>query len=107
MSEPRYASEDWRWIDEEDGHHVLLAGRDLMPVPRIVLACGNIDAEDQDLIKAAPAMRRALDAILARYQELYEDMDVEYAAFFTAMWREVEQCRAALAAVRGEGQPDE
>ncbi len=39
-----------RWIDDEDGNHILVEGPDLMPLPRIILHCKNIESEDQDRI---------------------------------------------------------
>ncbi len=39
-----------RWIDEEDGSHILVEGDELLPIPRIILTCGNIEYEDQERI---------------------------------------------------------
>lgn len=69
MPEPRYASEDWRWIrvpvddDPDNCRHQLVAGEGPLPGPRMVLECGNIDAEDMDGIRALPAMWRALEDV--------------------------------------------
>ncbi len=39
-----------RWIDDEDGTHILVEGDELLPIPRIILTCGNIEYEDQERI---------------------------------------------------------
>lgn len=94
MPEPRYASEEWRWVDAEDGTHVLLVGPESMPVPRVVLTCGDIDAEDMDGIRAAPKLYAAGEALMACLTEMGFS-----GQRMTAMG-------IALAAARGEGRPD-
>ncbi len=42
-----------RWIDDEDGNHILVEGDELLPLPRIILHCKNIESDDQDRIVKA------------------------------------------------------
>lgn len=49
------------------------------------------------VLKERDRLREAAAAIVKKYDWLYQDMDTEYAAFFTAMGDQVKAIRAALA----------
>jgi hypothetical protein len=70
VPEPRYVSESWRWVTSEDGlGNTLVAGPELLPLPRVILECGIIDAEDADLIATAKDMF----LLLSKLQLMLED----------------------------------
>ena len=79
-AEPRYASESWRWVqgDEEDPGQVwhLVAGEGPLPGPRVILECGNIDAEDMDLIAQAPKLERSCRSLTAGREKLKIAIDM-------------------------------
>lgn len=87
-------AESWRWIDGEDGRHMLVEGAELLPVSRVVLECGNVDAADQDRIAAVPQLIAACE----KFQQLDENMHVTEADW-SGFRREL---AAALAKARGE-----
>lgn len=102
VPEPRYASEEWRWVTSEDGlRRELVAGPEPLPVPRVVLACGDIDAEDMDGIGLLPQMYRELVAA----QEYLRQRDA-WGELGKGGCKLLQSIRAVLAAARGEGSTD-
>lgn len=87
----------WRWIDDEDGTHTLVEGDELMPLPRVILRCGDISAEHQAVIAAAPDLVAACQAVAARLDYLSNLWGQE------GVTRTLQdQLRAAIAKARGE-----
>lgn len=107
MPEPRYASESWRWVQGDDKDPaeawLLVAGPGPLPGPRVILRCGNIDAEDMDGIGALPAMYRALNEVRSWIEE---DTMVDLDDLSDDAKGILETVRTALAAARGEGVSD-
>lgn len=94
-------AESWRWIDRGDGRHMLVEGKELLPVARVVLECGDVDAADQDLIVAAPGMLALLERVDGIFVDFYAD-GAEFTGPDEELWRSV---RGLIARARGKEVP--
>lgn len=65
-------SKKWRWVgdpvgdDPDNVRNILVIGDDLLPIPVVILKCGNIDEIYKRRIAAVPELMEKLRDLLSR-----------------------------------------
>jgi hypothetical protein len=99
----------WRWVQGDDNdpaeRWLLVEGDGPLPGPRVILECGNIDAEDMARIAALPRLHAACRRLSDMWDKFMDDESCVNPLDYPLDVRTAD-VQAALDAARGEGEPD-